>query len=169
MSVYASVEELAAVAINGWEELAQFACRNPDVTGVLLEARYRGENTDDEQSAKDDADTALDQLENLLSAVSRYADTYLNQRYRDLVPLAQQYYENTGLPYAVAVIALGRIYGLKQDDDMRKTIKAQEDYLRDLASGKASLDYTQPTTPDEPGRMTVSSRPSAFDMTGYDS
>ena len=167
MSAYATVEALAAAAINGWEELAQFASRNPAVSGELLEARFRGVDTDDDQSAKDDADAALDQLENLLSATSRYADSYLNQRYRDLVPLAQPYYENTGLPYAVAVIALGRMYGLRVSDEMRKGIKAQEDYLRDLASGKASLDYTEPSTPDEPGRMTVSARPSAFEWDGY--
>lgn len=166
MAAYATVAELARVAIDGWDELAQFSAQNRDVTGDVLQQVFDGESLDD-MALNIDAADALADLTTTLEQVSRYADTYLNQRYRELVPLAVEHYQNTGLGYAVAVIALGRLYGIKQDDDMRKAIKAQEDYLRDLASGKASLDYTQPSTPEPSGRMTVNAKPSAFNWDGY--
>jgi len=166
MAAYATVAELARVAIDGWDELAQFSTRNPQVTGDMLEQVYNDEPLDD-LSLNTDAADGLAELTDTLENVSRYADTYLNQRYRELVPLALEHYQNTGLGYAVAVIALGRMYGIRQSEEMRKTIKAQEDYLRDLASGKASLDYTQPSTPEPSGRMTVVAKPSAFDWGGY--
>ena len=106
-------------------------------------------------------------IEDALEAVSRYADSDLDQRYRELVPLAAEHYENTGLPFAVAALTLGRLYGLDKSDDMRKALAEQEGYLKDLAAGRASLNYEQPSTPDEPGRMTVNSRPSAFNWDGY--
>lgn len=167
MVAYATVAELAQVATDGWEELAQFASRNPGVTGYLLQQRFNGESPDEDPALIAAADSALEQLQELLESVSRYADTYLNQRYRDQVPLVPDLYENTGLPFAVAAIALGRLYGLKKSEDMRKAIAEQDSYLRDLAAGRASLNYQQPSTPDEPGRMTVSARPSAFAWDKY--
>lgn len=167
MSTYATAEQLAQCATDGWDELAEFTSRSRDVTGDLLAARYAGTDTDDSAEAKSAADDSLAKIDQLLTEVSRYADTYLNQRYRELIPLSAEHYDNTGLPWAVAMIALGRLYGIRQTDEMRKGLRAQEDYLRDLAAGRASLDYTQPTTPESAGNMTVKSRPSAFDMTGY--
>lgn len=167
MAAYATVDELAQVATDGWEELAQFASRNPGVTGHLLQQRFNGESPNEDQALMAAADAALVQLQDLLESVSRYADSYLNQRYRELVPLAPEHYENTGLPFAVAAIALGRLYGLRKSDEMRKAIAEQDSYLRDLAAGRASLNYQQPSTPDEPGRMTVSARPSAFPWDKY--
>ncbi len=168
MVAYATVEELARVATDGWDELAQFAARDePGVTGELLLQRYNEESPDEDQTLIDAADAALASLRELLESVSRYADSYLNQRYRELIPLAQEHYENTGLPFAVAAIALGRLYGLRKSDEMRKAIAEQDGYLRDLAAGRASLNYQQPSTPDEPGRMTVSARPSAFSWDKY--
>ena len=166
MVAYATVAELAQVATDGWRELSQLVSGDPALTGDLLQQKYNGESLDD-PALSAAADTTLTQLEDALESVSRYADSYLNQRYRELVPLAAEHYENTGLPFAVAALTLGRLYGLDKSDDMRKALAEQEGYLKDLAAGRASLNYEQPSTPDEPGRMTVNSRPSAFNWDGY--
>ena len=166
MVAYATVAELAQVATDGWRELSQLVSGDPALTGDLLQQKYNGESLED-SAISAVADTTLTRLEDALESVSRYADSYLNQRYRDLVPLVKEHYENTGLPFAVAAITLGRLYGLNKSDDMRKALTEQENYLKDLAAGRASLNYEQPSTPDEPGRMTVNARPSAFDWGGY--
>ena len=147
MSVaYATIDELAQVATDSWDELAQLISDNRDVTGDLLRARFNAESLSENPSLIAALDEALNALQEQLLSVSRYADTYLNQHYRELIPLASEHYQNTGLPFAVAAIALGRLYGLRKSDDMHKTLTEQENYLRDLAAGKASLNYQQPSS-----------------------
>ncbi|WP_428243005.1 phage protein Gp36 family protein [Gynuella sp.] len=167
MTAYATVADLAAVALDGWEELAQRTTRDPRVIGELLEQLYNGETPTADADVTALATAALTKLESTLDAVSRYADTYLNQRYRDAIPLAQELYADTGLPFAVASIAMGRLYGVNQSDELRKTIAQSESYLRDLASGVASLNYQQASTPEAPGKMHVKAKSSAFDWSGY--
>lgn len=168
MSVaYATIDELAQVATDRWDELAQLVSDDRDVTGDLLQRKFNNETLDEDPAVISAVDAALVALQECLESVSRYADTYLNQRYRELIPLAPEHYQDTGLPFAVAAIALGRLYGLRKSDDMRKTLAEQDSYLRDLASGKASLNYQQPSTPDEPGRMKVKAKKSAFDWSNY--
>lgn len=167
MSAYATLDELAQVATDGWDELAQFASSNPAVTGALLRAHYLAPSPDTDPDLAQDMDSALAKLAALLESVSRYADSYLHQRYRELVPLSPEHYLNTGLPFAVAAIALGRLYGLRQDEEMRKTLAAQEAYLRDLAKGHAGLNYQAPSTPEPDGRMRIKTKPSAFSWGKY--
>ncbi|WP_221800444.1 phage protein Gp36 family protein [Oceanobacter mangrovi] len=167
MTAYASLQQLADVAVNGWSELARRSSSHRSVDGDLLQHLAAGETPAVEADVLAEGQAAITRLEQYLESVSRYADSYLNQRYRELIPLAAEHYSNTGLPNAVATIALGRLYGAGRSDELKALVAQAENYLRDLAKGVASLDYQQPSTPDQPGRMTVKARPSAFDWGGY--
>jgi len=167
MTAYATLEQLAAVAVDGWDELARRASTHRAVTGDLLQQLANGESIAVEPAVQTECDAAMGWLQQLLESVSRYADSYLNQRYRELIPLAAEHYNNTGLPNAVATIALGRLYGAGRSDELKGLVGQAESYLRDLSKGVASLNYQQPSTPDQPGRIGVSAKPSAFDWSGY--
>lgn len=167
MTSYSTLDELATVAVNGWLELAERSSAHRDVDGALLQSLANGETPSVEADVLAEGQAALARLNSLLEQVSRYADSYLNQRYRELIPLTEEHYSNTGLPNAVATIALGRLYGAGRSDELKGLVAQAESYLRDLAKGIASLNYQQPSTPDQPGRMTVTAKPSAFNWSGY--
>lgn len=167
MTAYTTLSELAAVAVDGWQELAERCSTHRDVDGDLLQSLAAGDTPSVDADALAEGLAAITRLETLLEQVSRYADSYLNQRYRELIPLSAEHYQNTGLPNAVAVIALGRLYGAGRTDELKSMVAQAESYLRDLAKGLASLNYSEPSTPDEPGRMVVNARTSAFDWGGY--
>jgi len=167
MITYSTLDELAAVAVDGWQELAERSSAHRDVDGDLLQSLANADAPSVEADVLAEGQAALAQLNNLLEQVSRYADSYLNQRYRELIPLAQEHYQNTGLPNAIATIALGRLYGAGRTDELKALVAQAESYLRDLSKGVASLNYSELSTPDEPGRMTFKARPSAFNWSGY--
>lgn len=167
MTAYTTLDELAAVAVDGWQELAERSSAHRDVDGDVLQRLANGETPSVEANVLAEGQAAMTRLNSLLEQVSRYADSYLNQRYRELIPLSAEHYQNTGLPNAVATIALGRLYGAGRTDELKALVAQAELYLRDLSKGVASLNYSEPSTPDEPGRMTVKARPSAFNWSGY--
>lgn len=167
MAAYASLTDLSRTAVDGWSELATHASDSPAVTGDALKELVAGNTPPLAPNDLASAQAAVVRLQALLEDVSRYADTYLNQLYREQIPLTEATYRNTGLPYAVTVIALSRLYGIHQTDEMRKSVASAESYLRDLAKGVASLDAASPSTPDAPGRMVVHSRPSEFNWGDY--
>jgi hypothetical protein len=167
MTRYATLDQLASLAVDGWDELARRSSAHRDVDGALLQALAAGTAPAVSAEVLAAGQAAVAQLNDLLEQVSRYADSYLNQRYRELIPLTEEHYNNTGLPNAVATMALGRVYGAGRTDELKALVAQAENYLRDLSKGVASLNYQQPSTPDQPGRMTVTARPSAFDWSGY--
>jgi len=137
---YATLDELARAAANGWAELAQIACRDARVDGALL----RAVATSGDLSAWSAEAVALAQagvalLADQLERVSRHADTYLAPRYATLLPLSAELLAGTDLPSVVATIAVRRLYGHAATEDMLKATKWADDTLRELAAGRASL------------------------------
>lgn len=137
---YATLDDLARAATNGWAELAQRACRDARVDGALL----RAVATSGDLSAWSAEAIALAQagvalLTDEAERVSRYADTFLAPRYAPILPLSAGVLAGTDLPTVLATIALRRLYGHAVTDDMLKATRWADDYLRDLAAGRVSL------------------------------
>lgn len=136
---YATPADIARVAAQGWEELAQRASHDPSVTGDLLQATYEGgDRSAWPVEAQAAADEALAVVQEQAKRASRHADTYISPRYPS-VPLAADLVADTDLPTVVATIALRRMYGTALTEEMRKSMLWADDYLRDLSAGRVSL------------------------------
>ena len=104
---YATPTDLARVATQGWDEVAQRAARDARVSGELL--RLTAEGGDRSAYSAEIialADDALLKVVDVLERTSRAADTYLAPRYRAVMPLADALIQSSDLPTAVATIAL---------------------------------------------------------------
>ena len=165
---YATPADLARVATDGWDELAQRASRSPMVSGELLRLTYEvGDRSSYtiEQIAL--ADTALALINDVLTRTCKAADAYLAPRYQAVMPLDADVVSSSDLPSAVATIALRRLYGTTISDELHRATKWADDYLRVLSSGKASLGIADTSTAAVPGRMQVSAPVKAFDWNSY--
>lgn len=168
MTRYATPADLARVATDGWDELAQRATRSTLVDGELLRLTFDG----GDRSAYDSeamalADAGLAALDDALERASRHADTYLAPRYQAVMPLGAELIAGSDLPSAVATLALRRLYGHAVPDEVRNGTRWADDYLRDLSTGKASLGQADTATAAVPGRMHISAPAKSFDWDAY--
>ncbi len=165
---YATLNDLLAVATAGWSELAQRSDRTGLVDGDLLQATVEGNNRSDwSVPAQEAADNAVLQMNAALANASRHADTYMFPRYRAIMPFPAVLVQGSGLPAAVAAIALKRLYGTAVPEDIRKGTQWAEDYLRDLSKGVVSLGAEDATVAQPPGRMVSRTPDKSFDWEGY--
>lgn len=168
MTRYATPADLARLATDGWDELAQRASRSPQVTGELLRLTFEGGRRDAfSPEARDEADRALAVLLDGLERASRHADTYLAPRYQAVMPLSEALIASSDLPSAIAAIALRRLYGHAAPEEVLRATRWADDYLRDLASGRASLGQADTATAAVPGRIHVSAPGKTFDWGTY--
>ncbi|MCK9988676.1 MAG: hypothetical protein AzoDbin1_05148 [Azoarcus sp.] len=156
---YATLDDLARAATNGWAELAQRACRDARVDGALL----RAVATSGDVSAWSAEAIALAQagvvvLADEVERVSRYADTFLVGRYAAVLPLSAGVLAGTDLPTVVATIAVRRLYGHAATEEMLKATRWADDYLRELAAGRVSLGVPAQTADDPEVRYSFSER-----------
>lgn len=135
---YASFDDLAQVAPNGWQELAELGRAGPGVTAALLEAAAAGEDLSAWDPAQvEDALRALGRLADALDRTSRQADSYLVPRYGQRLPA--EVIAASDLPGAVATLALRRLYGHTASEGLRKATEWADRYLVDLSTGRASI------------------------------
>ncbi|MEW5972334.1 MAG: phage protein Gp36 family protein [Pseudomonadota bacterium] len=168
MTRYATPADLARVATDSWDELAQRATRSTLVDGELLRRTYYGEDRSAYGSeAITLADAAMAVLTDALERASRHADAYLAPRYQAVMPLSAELIAGSDLPSAVATLALRRLYGHAVPDDVRNGTRWADEYLRDLSTGKASLGQADTATAAVPGRMHISAPGKAFDWGAY--
>lgn len=140
---YATLGDLARVASNGWDELAQRGSRDRRVTGVLLRTLAEGGDTSAfPAEAVTEAGYALDVLNDSLDRASRHADTYIAPRAP--TPVSAERLEGSDLPTVVAAIALRRLYGTTVPEAVLQGTKWADQYLRDFADGRVSLGAGHP-------------------------
>ena len=121
MSAYATINDLANAATEGWRELAQRGAPEAVLDSALLFAVATGGDasgwTPEEVAV---ATAALARLQDALDRASRHADTYLFPRYRASMPLPTDMVLGSSLPGAVAAIALKRLYGTSVPEELRR-------------------------------------------------
>lgn len=164
---YASFDDLAQAAPNGWQELAELGRAGPGVTASLMEAAAVGEDLSGWDPAQvDDALRALARLADALDRSSRHADSYLVPRYGHRLPA--EVIAASDLPGAVATLALRRLYGHTASDALRKATEWADRYLVDLSAGRASIGTPGVQETDPETRYDFSAR-AASDaaLTGY--
>lgn len=137
--MYATLSDLARVATNGWDEIAQRVAQDARVDGGLLRAVSEGDDTSAWPVAV--VATAQDAYARILDTLvraSRHADTYITPRLGG-APLAPAQVAASDLPTVVATIAYRRLHGAAVSEDLRKSTAWADQYLRDFADGRVSI------------------------------
>ena len=168
MSAYATMNDLANAATEGWRELAQRGAPEAVLDSALLFVVATGGDvsgwTADEVAV---ATTALTRLQGALERASRHADTYLFPRYRTSMPLPTDLVLGSSLPGAVAAIALKRLYGTSVPEELRRGAAWADQYLADLSKGVVSLGGADTEVAQPAGRVVTRTPSSTFDWRGY--
>ena len=168
MSAYATMNDLANAATEGWRELAQRGAPEAVLDSALLFAVATGGDTSSwtpEEMAV--ATAALARLQDALDRASRHADTYLFPRYRASMPLPTDMVLGSSLPGAVAAIALKRLYGTSVPEELRRGAAWADQYLVDLSKGVVSLGGADTDVAQPAGRVVTRTPSSTFDWRGY--
>ena len=168
MSAYATMNDLANAATEGWRELAQRGAPEAVLDSALLFAVATGGDasgwTPEEVAV---ATAALARLQDALDRASRHADTYLFPRYRASMPLPTELVLGSSLPSAVAAIALKRLYGTSVPEELRRGAAWADQYLVDLSKGVVSLGGADTDVAQPAGRVVTRTPSSTFDWRGY--
>ena len=168
MSAYATINDLANAATEGWRELAQRGAPEAVLDSALLFAVATGGDasgwTPEEVAV---ATAALARLQDALDRASRHADTYLFPRYRASMPLPTDMVLGSSLPGAVAAIALKRLYGTSVPEELRRGAAWADQYLVDLSKGIVSLGGADNDVAQPAGHMVTRAPSSAFDWGQY--
>ena len=168
MSAYATMNDLANAATEGWRELAQRGAPEAVLDSAMLLMVATGGDTSGwtvEEVAV--ATTALARLQDALERASRHADTYLFPRYRASMPLPTELVLGSSLPSAVAAIALKRLYGTSVPEELRRGAAWADQYLADLSKGVVSLGEADIEVAQPAGRVVTRAPSSTFDWKGY--
>ena len=165
---YATLNDLAQAATNGWAELAQRGAPGALVDGELLQLTAEGGDRSD-WSAEDQlaADEALARLVDALDRASRHADTYLFPRYRAALPLSAELLASSDLPSVVAAIALKRLYGTTVPEELRRGTAWADEYLLALSRGTVSLGALDTAVAAPAGHTVARTQAKAFDWDRY--
>lgn len=166
--LYATLDDLARAATDGWDELAQRAARSPLVDGMLLQATAEGgDRSTWSADALALADTALVRLEDVLERASRHADGYIAPRYTGVLPLPAALVASSNLPAVVAAIALRLLYGAIVPEEIAKGTRWADEFLRDLSTGRVSLGVADTATSQPPGRVVSRAPEKSIDWDRY--
>ena len=168
MSAYATMNDLANAATEGWRELAQRGAPEAVLDSALLFAVAMGGDasgwTPEEVAV---ATAALARLQDALDRASRHADTYLFARYRASMPLPTDMVLGSSLPGAVAAIARKRLYGTSVPEELRRGAAWADQYLVDLSKGVVSLGGADTEVAQPAGRMVTRAPHGSFDWGRY--
>ena len=168
MTAYATMNDLANAATEGWRELAQRGAPEAVLDSALLFAVATGGDasgwTPEEVAV---ATAALARRQDALDRASRHADTYLFPRYRAFMPLPIDIVLCSSMPGAVAAIALKRLYGTSVPEELRRGAAWADQYLVDLSKGVVSLGGADNEVAQPAGHMATRAPGSAFDWGRY--
>ena len=171
MSAYATMNDLANAATEGWRELAQRGAPEAVLDSALLFAVATGGDVGGASGWAPEevavATAALARLQDALDRASRHADTYLFPRYRASMPLPTDMVLGSSLPGAVAAIALKRLYGTSVPEELRRGAAWADQYLVDLSKGVVSLGGADTDVAQPAGRVVTRTPSSTFDWRGY--
>lgn len=136
--VYATLDDLVRVAVNGWTEVAQRATKDARVTVGLLQDVVAGADTSAWSPEVVAVATAgLADLQAHLQSASRYADTFIVGRYP--AGLTPDQVAASDLATVVATVAMRRLYGYSVSKEMLEGTKWADDYLKGISSGAVSF------------------------------